>query len=83
MKARVEQQLLEALVELDNAVKAMPAANPKPSLLPLFSRIDELTEQLPPAADSELRHYLQRKSYAKARLHLTAGVQANMQGRCH
>jgi len=52
---------------LDRAVKALPAANPKPSLLPLFARIDGLAEQLPPTADPELRHFLRRKSYQKAK----------------
>jgi hypothetical protein len=63
----VEKKLLEALVELEAAVKSMPTANPKPDLLPIFSRIDGLTNQLPPQ-DSELRHFLQRKSYSKAKL---------------
>ena len=38
-----EQQVLQALLELDRAVAAMPAADPKPNLRPLFSRLDELT----------------------------------------
>lgn len=62
----METKLLTALVELEAAVKFMPVANPKPDLLPIFSRIDELTKQLPPQ-DSELRHFLQRKSYSKAK----------------
>jgi hypothetical protein len=68
MKTPVEQQLLEALTELDSAVKAMDKASPKPDLLPLFARIDDLAGQLPAEADAELRHFLQRKSYEKARL---------------
>jgi len=70
MKPRVEQQLLDALVGLDNAIKAMPAANPKPGLLPQFARIDELAKQLPRGTDPALLHYLDRKSYEKARLFL-------------
>jgi hypothetical protein len=62
-----EQQLLDALTELDEAVKALPVSNPKPSLLPHFARIGELASQLPPTADPELRHFLERKSYQKAR----------------
>ena len=81
MKAPVEKQLLDALVELDTAVKAMSSENPKPGLMPLFSRIDELAEKLPPSADPELRHFLQRKSYEKARLHLLERGEGNMQGR--
>ena len=82
MRPPVEQQLLNALVELDNAIRAMPAANPKPSLLPQFARIDELAKQLPPAADPELRHFLQRKSYEKARRLLQGRDEKNPPGRC-
>ncbi len=65
-----EQTLLQTLVELNNAVQSMPAANPKPDLLPLFARIDELARQLPKDTDPTLLHYLHRKSYEKARLWL-------------
>jgi hypothetical protein len=82
MKAPVEGQLLDALAELDNAVKAMPAIEGKPNFLLLFARIDELAEQLPPTADPQLRHFLQRKSYEKARLFLEGRVEEIMQGRC-
>ena len=70
MNPPLELQLLEALTALDDAVKAMTKAGPKPSLLPLFSRIDSLAEQLPPGTDPELRHFLERKSYEKARMRL-------------
>src|SRR5271156_1176315 len=74
--------LLNALVELDNAVKAMPTANPKPNLLPLFARIDELTKQLPRDADPQLLHYLHKKSYEKARLFLQDRDAENQIGNC-
>jgi len=64
----IEKNILEALVELDETVKGMASANPKPDLLPLFARLGELERQLPRDADANLRHYLQRKSYEKARL---------------
>jgi hypothetical protein len=82
MKAPVERQLLDALAELDKAVKAMPAIEGKPNFLLLFARIDELAEQLPPDADPQLRHFLQRKSYGKARLFLEGRAEEIMQGRC-
>jgi len=82
MKTPVEQQLLDALAELDNAIKAIATANPKPSLLPQFARIDELAEQLPSDADQELRHFLQHKSYEKARLFLEGRVKENAKGSC-
>jgi hypothetical protein len=65
-----EQEILQTLIELDEAVKSLATANPKPELLPLFARLDELAGQLPPTTDSELLHFLQRKSYAKARARL-------------
>jgi len=70
MKTPVEQQLLDALAELDNAIKAMPAIEGKPNLLLLFSRIDGLAGQLSRGADPTLLHYLHKKSYEKARLFL-------------
>ena len=66
----IESQLLAALQELDAAVKTPAAAEPRSSLLPLFRRIDSLAAGLPPASDPELRHFLQRKSYEKARQRL-------------
>ena len=77
-----EQNLLQALVELDTAVKAMTTARPKPDLRPLFGRIDELTRQLPGDADPNLRHYLHKKSYEKARLWLQGRDAENLTGSC-
>ena len=76
------KNILAALVELDNAVKAMPTANPKPSLLPIFSRLDELTKQLPRDTDPTLLHYLHKKSYEKARLFLQDRDAENQVGNC-
>ncbi|HEY3763422.1 MAG TPA: hypothetical protein VGN23_16875 [Verrucomicrobiae bacterium] len=82
MSATIEKELLYALADLENAVKAMPTANPKPNLLPLFSRIDELTKQLPRDTDPSLLHYLHKKSYEKARLHLQGRDAENQAGNC-
>src|SRR5271170_1893508 len=76
------QNILAALVELDDAVKIMSTANPKPNLLPLFARIDELTKQLPRDADPTLLHYLHKKSYEKARLFLQDRDAENQVGNC-
>jgi hypothetical protein len=76
------QNILTALVELDDAVKTMPTANPKPNLLPIFARIDELTKQLPRDADPTLLHYLHKKSYEKARLWLQDRDAENQAGHC-
>ena len=75
-----EQAVLQALIELDHVVSTLAATNPKPDLRPLFARIDELTLQLPREADPELRHFLQRKSYQKARAHLEG--RAAVRGSC-
>jgi hypothetical protein len=77
-----EQSVLNALRDLEQAVQRMPAANPKPNLLPLFTRIDELTRQLPKDTDPTLLHYLQRKSYEKARLWLQGREEENQAGSC-
>jgi hypothetical protein len=76
------QNILAVLVELDNAVKTMPTATPKPNLLPMFARIDELTKQLPHDTDPTLLHYLHKKSYEKARLWLQDRDAENQVGNC-
>jgi hypothetical protein len=78
----LEKHLLEALTDLDAAVKAMPAANPKPNLVPLFNRIDDLAKSLPRNTDPALLHYLHKKSYEKARLFLQGRDAENQAGNC-
>lgn len=78
----VEHSLLQTLTELDVAVRDMATANPKPDLQPLFARIDDLARQLPPDCDPELLHFLQRKSYEKARLALLGRSGEIQAGRC-
>jgi len=80
--SETEQAILQALVELDAAVKSMAAANPKPDLRTLFARIDELTGQLSRDADPNLLHYLHKKSYEKARLFLQGREAENQRGNC-
>ena len=67
---QIEDQILETLLKLEATVAQMAAANPKPDLTPLFARLDELELQLPAGAEADLRHYLRRKSYQKARVFL-------------
>jgi hypothetical protein len=78
----IEQELLVALAQLTETVRAMQAANPKPDLLPLFSRLDELTARLPRQTDPTLLHYLHKKSYEKARLFLQGRDAENQAGNC-
>ena len=80
--SEVEKQILHILVELDEKVRSMPTANPKPNLLPLFSRIDELAHHLPQNTPPTLLHYLQKRSYEKARLFLQGRDQENAAGNC-
>jgi hypothetical protein len=77
-----EQTILQTLVELDTRVKSMPTANPKPNLVPLFNRLDELARQLPAQTAPELKHYLAKKSYEKARLFLEGRDAENAAGNC-
>ena len=82
MNSPVENELRSALTQLAKTVKAMPATNPKPSLQPIFSRLDELTKQLPRNTDPALLHYLHKKSYEKARLFLQGRDAENQAGNC-
>ena len=82
MNSPLENEILATLTHLDAAVKSMPTANPKPNLLPLFARLDELTKQLPPQTDPTLLHYLHKKSYEKARIFLQGRDAENQLGNC-
>ena len=82
MNSALENELLSALTQLHATVKTMPATNPKPNLLPIFSRLDDLTQQLPRDADPQLLHYLYKKSYEKARLYLQGRDAENQAGNC-
>ena len=82
MKPSVESELRVSLSQLAETVKSLSAANPKPSLLPLFARLDELAKQLPSGTDPTLLHYLHKKSYEKARLFLQGRDAENQAGNC-
>jgi hypothetical protein len=77
-----EQEILDALLALERAIESMPHAQPKPNLLPLFARLDELTAALPPSTDPSLLHYLHKKSFQKARLFLQGREAENQSGNC-
>jgi hypothetical protein len=78
----IEKDLLQALVDLDGAVKTLRTAHPKPNLGEMFARIDTLTTQLPKGTDPGLLHYLHKKSYEKARLYLEGRDAENAAGNC-
>ncbi len=60
----------------------MATVQPKPNLLPLFSRLDALTAELPRQTDPTLLHYMHKKSYEKARLFLQGRESENQAGNC-
>lgn len=82
MNSPVEKELLVVLAQLADAVQAMPTASPKPNLLPVFARLDELTARLPRHTDPTLLHYMHKKSYEKARLFLQGRDAENQVGNC-
>jgi hypothetical protein len=82
MITSLEKTILDALLELEETVKVYPVINPKPNLAAMFSRLDELTAQLPPQTDARLLHYLRKKSYQKARLFLQGREDENLRGNC-
>ena len=75
----IEQQLLDALLELEDTIGRVNT-EPKPDLMAIFNRLDELTTQMPKDAPPDLLHYLHKKSYQKARLFLQG--QDPEQGAC-
>lgn len=77
-----ERDIHAALVELDQAVKSLATASPKPDLLALFRRLDALALELPKGTDPDLMHYLARKSYEKALLLLEGRNEENHRGNC-
>ena len=79
----LEKDILNALLDLDSAVRSLRTANPNPDLQPLFQRLDRLTESLPRGSDPNLLHYLNKKSYEKARLLLEGRDAENARGGCH
>jgi hypothetical protein len=75
-----EREILTTLNELEAMVNAMKTANPKPNLLPIFDQLESLTRRLGRDTDPSLLHYLHKKSYEKARLHLEGRDAENTEG---
>jgi hypothetical protein len=80
--SETEDAILTSLIELEQAVQSLRTATPKPDLQPIFARLDQLTEKLPPTADPSLLHYLHKKSYEKARMFLEGRDAENARGGC-
>jgi hypothetical protein len=77
-----EREILATLKDLEAKVQSIKTAQPKPNLLPVFARLEDLTRQLSPQGDHTLLHYLHKKSYEKARLHLEGREGENARGAC-
>lgn len=78
----LENRILATLQELETAASTIRTANPKPDLQALFSRLEQLTRELPRGTEPDLLHYLHKKSYQKARLLLEGRGAENARGRC-
>ena len=79
---KLENEVLTALLDLEQAVKSMAGGNSRPNLQSLFGRIEDLTGQLPRDTNANLLHYLHKKSYEKARLFLQGLDAENAKGSC-
>jgi hypothetical protein len=78
----VEQDLLSCLLELEDKVAQLSTGTVKPDIATVLKRLDAMTTQLPLNTDPALRHYLQKKSYEKARLWLQGRESENQPGPC-
>jgi hypothetical protein len=78
----LENTILETLLRLEEAVGKLRSPGPKPDLLAIFSRLEELAGQLPPEASPDLRHFLHKKSYEKARMLLQGLASQTPRGSC-
>lgn len=65
-----ESEILKTLRQLETE------AARRGNVLPLLQSLDSLTRVLPKNADPDLLHYLHKRSYEKARIHLE-GAQAD------
>lgn len=83
-----ERAILDALEDLERAAAASRPRTDAPipvsptPILPILERLDQLTAELPPQAPAELRHFLQRKSYEKAKQFLLGRQDDIARGRC-
>ncbi len=78
-----ENEILTTLLDLEDKITSMATADPKPNLIPVFEKLDQLTASLPRGTSPDLLHYLHKKSYQKARLWLQGRDAENAAGNCH
>ena len=77
-----ENEILTTLLDLEDKITSMATADPKPNLIPVFEKLDQLTASLPRGTSPDLLHYLHKKSYQKARLFLQGRDAENAAGNC-
>ncbi len=65
-----EDSVWEALAALEAAIAEGRPPAPNPALRPALARVEALTREVTPDVDPQLRHFLQRGSFQKARLWL-------------
>jgi len=76
----VENEILDTLKTLETRIQEGKATGQPMNLMPVFQSLDKLAAQLPPGSSADLRHYMAKKSYQKARLWLEG--QDPEQGAC-
>ncbi len=69
-----EKALRDAIVELEETAAMARSGRKTPGVLPVLEKVERLAAELPPDTPAELRHFLERKSYAKARAFLERSV---------
>ena len=68
-----EDSVLKALHALEAAIAAGRPPSPNPALRIVLAQLDQLTTELPPTTRTGLGHYLQKRSYQKAKILLEGG----------
>ena len=79
----LESKVLEQLNALEAGIAGIrDGIEPKPNLMPIFQELDRLESTMAPREAPRLRHYLQNKSYEKAKLWLLGRDAENLPGVC-
>lgn len=69
MKPEILKEIAEALDRYFEAIPRQKDPNP-PALLPLIQALGELQKKYNNDLESELRHFMQRQSYEKAKVRI-------------
>jgi hypothetical protein len=71
--ASYANKVLASLRALESAIAAGQPPSPNPALRAALAQMEALTAAIPDGVDANLRHYLLKRSYQKARLLLEGG----------